>query len=377
MLNAALETARGLAALWVFVYHVRFGLEPGLLRRLADAGFLGVPLFFVISGYCMMASSRGVIARNQPTWYFLKRRLRRIFPPFWFSIGVAMASPFVVAIIYGWTSGNFQWPTRKWLDFTLIDWAALVSLTKGLAWMGPPHKPYAPVSAVYWSLSIEVQFYLVMSLALAFRRWFHPILIGVSAIMAGIWLWHGPFYPGLFGQYWPMFGLGLLLFAALEGGLRPARLFGRFTLWMSAGFGLAGLAASLALVMFVPDEGVQRQTLFAVFSAALLWLASGVEPHVPTTPVVCRALIGLGKMSYSVYLLHLHLVSLAAAVLVWFYPRKLFLALPLRILLALGFCWVFYELCEKRFAVSPSKRTRPEPAPEMVTVEPAQEVAVG
>ena len=49
MLNKSLEIARGLAALWVFLYHMRFGLDPGLFRRFADCGLLGVPAFFVIS----------------------------------------------------------------------------------------------------------------------------------------------------------------------------------------------------------------------------------------------------------------------------------------------------------------------------------------
>ncbi|MCX6620243.1 MAG: acyltransferase, partial [Acidobacteria bacterium] len=326
---------------------------------------------------CMMASSRGMIAKQQPTLRFLRRRLRRIFPPFWFSIFVAMATPFVIAVLYGWRSGVYQWPAPKWAEFTLLDWTALATLTKGLLWMGPTHKPYAAVSAVYWSLSIEVQFYLVMTLALAFRRWFHAILIGVSAVCCGIWLYHGPFYPGLFGEYWPMFALGLLLFALLDAGVRPCRLFGRRTAWLSAITGLACLVGALGLVMFVPDEGIQRQTLFGMFSAAILWLASGVEPSIPRQALVSRALVGLGKISYSVYLLHLHLVSLGAAVVVSLYPHKTVFSLPLRMGIALVFCWVFYEICEKRFAVNGPRAARPKPAPALLTVKHREEVSVG
>ncbi len=377
MLNAVLETARGLAALWVFVYHVRFYLEPGLLRRLADGGFLGVPLFFVISGYCMMASSRAVIARGQPTLYFLKRRLRRIFPPFWFSIGVAVAAPFVIAVLYGIRGGDYHWPIPKWSGFTALDWAGLVTLTKGLFWMGPTHKPYAPVNAVYWSLAIEVQFYLVMSLALAFRRWFHGILIGVSALCVAVWVWRGPFYPGLFGEYWPMFAMGLLLFAVLDGGVRPDRLFGRHARWTSGGTGAGVLAGALALVMFVPSESLQRQLLFAGFSTLILWLVSGLEAVIPRRAPATRVLVGLGKISYSVYLLHLHMVSLAAAIVVSVYPRTTVLTLPLRMSLALVFCWVFYEICEKRFATNKSRRAALRIVAQPAPAEIAQEVAAG
>lgn len=350
MLNAALETARGLAALWVFTYHLRFYLEKGLPRRFADAGFLGVPLFFVISGYCMMASSRGVIARGQPAWYFLKRRLRRIFPPFWFSIGVAVAAPFAITILYGLRSGIYSWPVPKWGNFTWPDWVALLTLTKGLFWLGPAHKPFAPVNAVYWSLAIEVQFYLVMSLALVFRRWFHWILTAVSGVSLAVWVWRGPYFPGLFGEYWPMFALGLLLFALLDSGIRPGRLFGRHSHLVCAVAAPCSLAGALALVMFAPSESLQRQSVFAGCSAIILWLASGVEPRIPRQALASRALLGLGKMSYSVYLLHLHMVSLAAAFVTLLFPRTTLVALALRMALALAFCRLFYILCEKPFA---------------------------
>jgi len=355
MLNAVLEIARGLAALWVFLYHLRFYFETGLLRRLADGGFLGVPLFFVISGYCMMASSRGVIARGQPAWHFLKRRLRRIFPAFWLSIGVAVIAPFMIAIIYGARSGTYQWPAMKWSQFTALDWVGLVTLTKGLLWLGPAHRPYSPVNAVYWSLAIEVQFYLVMSIALVFRGWFNRILTGVSVICLAIWAWHGPYFPGLFGEYWPMFALGLLLFGLLDGGIRPERFFGRHTAWMSAGTATGCLLGALALVMFAPSESLNRQTLFAVCSAVILWAASGLEPRIPLQAAATRALMGLGKMSYSVYLLHLHMVSLAAAFVVLLSPRATAFVLFLRVALALVFCRVFYEVCEKRFATSSNR----------------------
>lgn len=367
MLNAVLETARGLAALWVFTYHLRFYLEKGLLRRFADGGFLGVPLFFVISGYCMMASSRGVIARGQPASHFLKRRLRRIFPPFWFSVVVAVAAPFAIAILYGLRSGIYSWPVPKWSNFTLSDWTALLTLTKGLFWLGPAHKPFAPVNAVYWSLAIEVQFYLVMCLALVFRRWFYRILLGVSAVSMTIWIWRGPYFPGLFAEYWPMFALGLLLFVLLEGGIRPGRLFGRHADWISLAAGLGCLAGALALVMFAPSESLQRQSVFAGCSAAILWLASGLELRIPRQALATRVLLGLGRMSYSVYLLHLHMVSLAAAFIILLFPHTTLLALALRMVLALVFCWVFYQICEKPFAANLRRtiplRAKTAPAP--------------
>src|SRR5271169_5946163 len=114
MLNKSLEIARGLAALWVFLYHMRFSLDPGLFRQFADCGMLGVPLFFVISGYCMMASSRSTIAKGHTAGSFLRRRLRRIFPPFWASIAVCIVTPFIGALFYWYRAGSLHLPSPPW-----------------------------------------------------------------------------------------------------------------------------------------------------------------------------------------------------------------------------------------------------------------------
>jgi len=180
MLNKSLEIARGLAALWVFLYHMRFNLDPGLFRRFADCGLLGVPAFFVISGYCMMASSRDTVRKGRTAGSFLHRRLRRIFPPFWASIAVCLAAPFLGAAV-GWYRGGHWMPSPPWYKFSVVDWLGMATLTKGLATTGPTHTPWAPVNSVYWSRAIEVQFYLVMALAVVLRRGF-GVLLAVVAI---------------------------------------------------------------------------------------------------------------------------------------------------------------------------------------------------
>ena len=51
------------------------------MNRIFRQGDLGVPLFFVVSGYCMMASARSAVRRDEPVKSYLWRRLMRIFPP--------------------------------------------------------------------------------------------------------------------------------------------------------------------------------------------------------------------------------------------------------------------------------------------------------
>jgi peptidoglycan/LPS O-acetylase OafA/YrhL len=352
MLNVSLEIARGLAALWVFIYHIRLGIDPGPLRSFANGGFLGVPLFFVISGYCMMASSRGVIAKGLPASAFLKRRLRRIFPPFWASILVVMAAPFVGSLVWAMRSHVYHWPNPAWQQYTWLDWMALWTLTKGLATQGAAHKPWAAVNAVYWSLAIEVQFYLVMYVALVFRRRFEAILVAVTAGSLLFWALAGTVAPGLFPEYWPMFALGLLLYTVLKADWRPARLFAQRTVLMCALASVALAVPVMAVVMYVPSESLGRQTLFAVACAFLFWLASGLEKAVPQDALPSRAFLGLGKMSYSVYLLHIHVVSLVTGLVKLAVPRGMYSPF-LYIAATLPFTYLFYQYCEKRYAMAP------------------------
>jgi peptidoglycan/LPS O-acetylase OafA/YrhL len=371
MLNKSLDIARGLSALWVFLYHMRFGLDPGLFRRFADCGLLGVPAFFVISGYCMMASSRSTIAKGHTSGSFLRRRLRRIYPPFWASIAVALVAPFVGAAVYWYRSGTFHLPNAPWYRFSVTDWLGLAALTKGLATTGATHKPWAPVNSVYWSLAIEVQFYLVMVLGLVLRRRVGTVL---AVTTAGCLLWwrRGPFLSGLFPQYWAMFALGLLLYTVLDKGFRPSRLFGRWTAPASVVLTSAFVAAALAITVGYPSETLDRQTLFAVFCAFILWAASGVEPLVKNLRAT-EPLTGLGKMSYSVYLVHIPLVSLVTATVRAYLPQRGTWSSLLCILLTLPLAYLFYRFFEKPYATT---RRAPAPLPTKTVVEP-EAVVVG
>jgi peptidoglycan/LPS O-acetylase OafA/YrhL len=370
MLNISLDIARGLAALWVFVYHMRLGIEQGVVRRIADGGFLGVPLFFVISGYCMMASSRGTMLKQQTAWAFLKRRLRRIFPPFWASLVVIVTVPFLVAVFYAWRGAPLRWPEPGWLQYTFGDWLRVATLTRGLFSTGAAHKPWSAVNSVYWSLAIEVQFYLVMALALAFRRRF-SLILGVVTVGGVVYWRNAPCTPGLFPQYWLMFWFGILLYWVLERGFRPSRLFGRWTVAASAVTGLAAAGVALGITLAQPSETLERQMLFALLCGLALWSASGIESLVPRRALPVRASVGLGKMTYSVYLLHIQLVSMMTTLVRVWVPKTNPYSPALCIAVTLPVLWVFYTLCEKRFATAPARKSISLPPRVAVEAQPA------
>ena len=169
--DIVLECARGLAALWVFMFHIAPMFTPWpVLETIARSGHQGVPLFFVISGYCMYAAAENTLRAGRAPSNFLKRRLWRIFPPFWVSVLVVMLAPYLLEGVSALKSGAFVPPQPRWDAFNWLDWLALLTLTQVFNNPGGDLQAgFSPINAVYWSLAIEVQFYLVMYASLLFK----------------------------------------------------------------------------------------------------------------------------------------------------------------------------------------------------------------
>ena len=148
-----LDLLRFLAAIAVVFFHYAFrGYAKGdmstmpypLLAEPAKYGYLGVELFFMISGFVilMTASSNNLRA-------FFISRVVRLCPAFWvcctitFAITLAIGQPRYSADFYQY----------------IINMAFLSEL------MGVPQ-----IDGVYWSLFVEIQFYIMISILLAFKK---------------------------------------------------------------------------------------------------------------------------------------------------------------------------------------------------------------
>src|SRR5436190_15059591 len=83
------DTLRGLAACWVVLFHLnetgRF--EPNVYQAFVKLGWLGVPAFFVISGFSVQLS----LSRAHGVLNFLRRRFWRLYPPYVASLVVVLA----------------------------------------------------------------------------------------------------------------------------------------------------------------------------------------------------------------------------------------------------------------------------------------------
>lgn len=321
-----LDFFRGFAALWVFAFHYGFSTDfretfP-LFSSFLDEGALGVPMFFVISGYCITASARNSIKKNKSTQSFLWRRFRRIYPTYWFSILVLVALPFLIEVLSFAKTGQYISPDSdqwRFISFDSWQWLRLVSLTE-VFWPHPDathlSDKFSPINSPYWSLAIEVQFYLVVAGCIALPRKYFLSYMAVVTFLSFLALMFGlPATLGLFLNSWPGFALGSAVAILIE----KNHVFGKEASPLRRyGFGFIGGFALILLAIYLTLFNGCNEILFATVFAFSLWamrpldvMLGDVDPK-SAFGFMLKAISFLGVMSYSIYLLHGKLMILAA-----------------------------------------------------------------
>ncbi len=170
---AELDWLRGFAALSVLFFHFFFKAPSeawvklptmGWVTSIAGYAYLGVNLFFVISGFVIAQS-----ATHSSSSAFAKSRLIRLLPALW------VCATLTLVAIY-WVPASTLSSKTPWLTSTpILSWFASLSLIP--EWFG-----IAAIDGVYWSLRVEVQFYLFVFILLAFGR-----LHWAKACLAILW----------------------------------------------------------------------------------------------------------------------------------------------------------------------------------------------
>jgi peptidoglycan/LPS O-acetylase OafA/YrhL len=244
----------------------------------------------------------------------------------------------------------------SWKELGPVGWAGLLTLTGGFL---PPAgwllwEKTAVVNLAFWTLAIEVQFYLVVGLAVRARQNFYRVIALVTAVSF-------PFVPSAevfrtawFLPYWPMFALGVGLYAAVERQRTVGTKSGR---WASllVGVGMCGLG--LVTAPGYPAGGIEMmlpELALAAGFTALLW---GLRP-IGRGEAVGGVPGYLGRVSYSLYLLHVPLMLLAGhAVGGWLSPGTV----PFAAAVAVGVCllvYPFYRWVERPCMSQASLRPR-------------------
>lgn len=164
-----LDGLRAFAILAVLLVHASFGFDTPLLERWRSWGWIGVDLFFVISGYlitCILIS-----AKNHPNYYrnFYARRGLRIWPLYY------------LLLIYVFVLSPHMGPWfDQHIDFSIFKWQYYLFYTQNLilARLG------SFCLVITWSLCVEEQFYLVWPffVRLFSKRVLIAVLIAVLAV---------------------------------------------------------------------------------------------------------------------------------------------------------------------------------------------------
>jgi peptidoglycan/LPS O-acetylase OafA/YrhL len=351
-----LEIGRGLAALWVFLFHAKglFEESSQLVHAFATHGQLGVPVFFVISGYVITYSAESTLKHGKSPQDFLKRRFLRIYPTFWLSVLVVLVVPYIIAAISMLKTGQFESPVMKAFELSTGDWAHLLLLTKGFfAESNDLQAQYNAVNSVYWSLAIEFQFYCLLFLCLWLKKFYRLGVLVVTAIALYNMIFPMGLNPGLFLRYWPDFSVGIALAYLHKYELRMER-------WIPESFTsyylvlLAVTVGALSYLYPVFDVG---RTAFSLGTGVLIWLASPLESGLANIKRrgrgavfwILEAFLYLGAMSYSVYLLHGKIFQLPNMFVRQVFPPDNILNAVTTIILTLLLCYPFYCFVERRF----------------------------
>ncbi len=261
------EALRGLAALAVAWFHFTHGaglLADGWLKASGEYGWLGVEVFFVISGFVIPYSMhRGGFRPGPDIGIFLGKRVLRIEPPYIAAVVVTVALWYASAATPGFRGAPPHLSLAQ-----VASHAGYLTAILGFDWVNP----------VFWSLAIEFQFYLFAALAYALlAHASRAVRVGaLAAFCASSAALPSPIF--LFG-YAPLFALGIVAFWR-HAGLERGRAW-----WLA--FAGACAAAAWGLAPAMAAAGIA-----AALSIALVRLPRWRVPAF------------LGAISYSLYLLH-------------------------------------------------------------------------
>jgi peptidoglycan/LPS O-acetylase OafA/YrhL len=302
---------RALAAMAVVVYHVieyaKWTSFPGGGPLVAfRIGWIGVDLFYVISGFVITRSALALWRRDPAAFapQYWARRLARIVPLYVLTGALWVA--FFKPDFFAPPATRWLWQIGAHLTFTHTFWPFT----------------YSSIDGVNWTLAIEMQFYLVVALLIpwiartpGWRLWLACILVAWTWRATVVWF---------FGHYEPVrlfmrimqlpgtideFGAGIFLAKLLDHRVAPRLRDG--TIWALAAIatGVACMAVYWANTSYwdQPAMLIFWRTSLGAFFACVVAAAAYLPTFARTWPL--RPVRYLGEVSYGIYLWHLFAIE--------------------------------------------------------------------
>ena len=304
-----LDALRGIAALMVCWFHftnAQFTARFGHFQASGKYGYLGVQIFFVISGFIIPFSMFRAGYRLKSFFRFMLKRIARLDPPFLASIVIVVLGFWLSSRLPGHAAYHIPWAQ-------VAAHLGYVNAFIGMPWL----------QMSYWSLAIEFQYYIFVGLCfplVALKGRLSPVfllgLLGGLSILAGK-------SEALLPHYLPLFAIGILAF--------------RYKARLMRGYDtIAALAAASALAVWV-DGWLPAAMAIGACLAILL-----VHVNHPL-------LNFFGTISYSLYLIHVFVGDMVFGLALRYASRVQLPAGSLQFIalaLAIGAAYVLFRFVE-------------------------------
>lgn len=271
----------------VLVFHWAFrgnaGDKPSTfsypaIDAVARYGYLGVELFFVISGFVILMSARSGVLRD-----FVVSRFVRLYPAFWVCCTLTLAVAWLIP------------DPHPAYQFTGAQY--LVNMTMFSGFVGVPS-----IDGAYWSLFVEMRFYLMVAAVLA--------LGWMGRIETLLWAWlivatlqrvvrTGPLWHWLNAEYAPLFIAGAVLFLIHDRGWTPKRLALILGAW--------GLAVHQSMTMarsLTQTYSTEISPVIAAIGVTMIFVVMAAVASNRLRVLRWRGWLPLGVLTYPLYLLH-------------------------------------------------------------------------
>lgn len=297
--DETIDVFRGVAILLVVLYHFTARLPPtalnvtGMPAPPVSFGWVGVYFFFAISGYCIYLT----LERSATISLFLARRFSRLYPAY------------LAAAIFLFAYGSMvPVPSVPAADFHETP-STLFDLATNLVFLGDGRW----VNGSFWSIAVEIKFYLFLGLLAAMipdRQRLAIVFTWISLAAAPFWMVAmllaqrtGSHLPEkllevlVIAPYLPFFAIGILAKRLKLG--TPAA---------NSLLALAFLEAGMVIYMNALDgsAGLVSALLPTILTLALLaaLMAFGNGRAIPHVPVLSDGLARVGFFSFAWYLVH-------------------------------------------------------------------------
>lgn len=283
-----LDGMRGVAALWVVVYHTWTGghidsLYDALPRWVSasvfERGWLGVPVFFMLSGFVIPFSQQNRPDETFDPAHFMHRRWRRLSPPYY----AAIAATIFVGL------------AEEQIRDVFFDMPSVLDIAAHLAYL-QDLTDQPRIGVFFWTLAIEMQFYVVFAAMkwLAGRLpWAHAAdaLLAAALVVSLAW----PFGlttagdgRGVFVAHWFLFLAGWAIFEST-----------RKPYWRLPAVGYVALLV-IAAFTSATDERVAAGAVTGILLLTFVSVSSSPPERLLASPPS----LFLGRISYSIYLIH-------------------------------------------------------------------------